>query len=185
MIILLFPLYLFSQKKTCSCAFRSIATVGTVAGESGVRPLLLLNGGITYGRYFSGIGTGFDSYRFNSIPVFADWRVNFGKNKTVFIYGNGGYNFPAGHSDKEINSFKTSDRMTGGLYMDAGFGYRVPLGGLHGISFSAGYSQKNIKWIKGYTYPCVSPPCVEEFYKYSYQFGRFVTKLSWELDWRK
>jgi hypothetical protein len=162
-----------------------MASVGMIGGESSVKPLFQLNGGITYGRYYSGIGIGFDPYRFNSVPVFADWRVNFGKSRMIFVYGNGGYNFPAGDPVNENEFFKTSDKMKGGLYIDAGMGYSVALGGWHKISFSAGYSQKNISRVKGYLYPCGPSPCNEEVVRYSYSLGRIVTKLSWEMDWKK
>jgi hypothetical protein len=113
--------------------------------------------------------------------VFADWRMNFGNTRSFFLFANGGYNFSYDNKNENNNVFKTTDRFYGGLYMDAGLGYRLRLNALHRLLFSAGYSQKNIVNEIGYTYPCFNPPCNEETFRYHYNLGRITGKLSWEF----
>ena len=181
-IAVLLPALSFSQGNTTSKGeIATITSVGLVAGESTAKPLFQLSAGVTFNRWFTGIGFGYDQYNFNSFPLFADWRMYFGKDRLGFFYVNGGYNFPAKGNRNESDFFKTTDRFSGGFYMDAGAGYRVRLGSLHRLLFSAGFSQKNLNNKVGFTYPCFIEPCPEEVYTYHYKLGRIVTKLSWEL----
>jgi hypothetical protein len=184
-ILLLWPVGLFAQSKTMvKPGWRSIATAGLTAGESGANPVFQLSGGITYGRFFNGIGMGYDSYEFNSFPVFADWRMSFGKQQLVFVYAMPGYNIP-GKFTREVNVWGSIDeKLKAGFYMDAGLGYRIPLGLLNRLSLSAGYVRKSVSHEKVYSYPCGIVPCSEtppDKYVYRYNYGLITTKLSWEL----
>lgn len=186
-IVLLFlPIGLLAQsKRTVKPGWRSIATAGFTAGESGANPVFQLSGGITYSRFFNGIGIGYDLYESNSFPLFADWRMGLGKQKLVFVYAMPGYNIP-GKFTKEVSGFRTvKERQIGGFYMDAGIGYRIPLGLLHRLSFSAGYVRKSFSHKKIYSYPCGIMPCIDppapDKYVYRYNYGLITTKLSWEL----
>ena len=186
-IVLLFlPIGLIAQnKKIVRPGWRSIATTGFTAGESGVSPVFQLSGGLTYGRFFNGLGTGYDLYEFNSFPIFADWRMSFGKQQLVFVYAMPGYNIPC-KITKEVSDFRTvTEKQTGGFYMDAGIGYRIPLGILNRLSFSAGYVRKSVSHKKAYSNPCGMVPCTEEpapdKYVYRYNYGLITTKLSWEF----
>jgi hypothetical protein len=181
-ILLLLPVTSFSQKeKTKGINLYTITSAGASGGESGIKPIFQLSSGVKFNRYVAGAGVAYDLYGFNSVPVFADWRMNFGNRKTLFLYANGGYNIPDDRKQEDNDLFKTGDKWKGGLYMDAGIGYRIRIGGLHHISFSAGYSQKNMIWQKTYAYPCFFPPCNEEINNYHYNLNRLVTRLSWEL----
>jgi hypothetical protein len=186
-IVLLFlPISLVAQqKKTIKPGWRSIATAGFTAGESGASPVFQLSGGITYSCFFNGIGIGYDLYEFNSFPLFADWRMSFGKQQLVFVYAMPGYNIP-GKFTKEVADFRTvAESQTGGFYMDAGIGYRIPLGLLNHLSFSTGYVRKSVSHEKIYTTPCGNiMPCTDpppDKYVYRYNYGLITTKLSWEL----
>ena len=180
-IILFLPIGLIAQnKKTSSTGWRTISSIGSVAGESDTKPVFQVSGGVVYGRYFTGIGIGYDMYQFNSSPLFADWRMSFGKRQIGFVYINGGYNFPG--SNKVENEFsKTTDQLKAGFYMDAGVGYRIPIGGLHRLSFSAGYSRKNVINRKVFVYPCLTGTCPEDIHEYKYSFARIIAKMSWEF----
>ncbi|HLG38574.1 MAG TPA: hypothetical protein VI461_02860 [Chitinophagaceae bacterium] len=179
-IAALFPLLSFSQDKHGS-GFNAIVSTGVVAGESAAKPLVQVAAGLNYDRYFMGVGLGLDPYYFKSIPLFADWRINFGKTRLAFVYANGGYNLPYNNKNAEDNFFKSTDRFNGGFYMDLGMGYRIRLSSYHRLLFSAGYSRKDISNKVGYTYPCLNPPCDEQITNYRYSLGRIVTKLSWEF----
>lgn len=177
----LFPVVSFSQDNSSRPHVHTNASVGISSGESAAKPLFQLVSGLSFDRWFTGIGAGLDQYNLKSIPLFADWRMHFGKTRSTFIYVNGGYNFPHNNKSTIVNYYKTTDHFYGGLYMDAGFGYRIRLGSWHRLSLSAGYSQKKINDKIGYTYPCLVPPCTEQIYIYHYDLGRIVTKVSWEI----
>ncbi len=180
-ITVLLPIQIFSQENSGRSRLHTIATVGMVAGQSTVKPLAQIEAGVSRDRLFAGIGAGIDQYRFKSIPLFLDGRWHFGKTRSVFIYGNGGYNIPFDNKSEYDNFFKSTDRFYGGLYFDAGFGYRVRLNASHRIMMSAGYSQKNMTNRITYSFPCFSPPCNESQDEFHYKLGRIVTKLSWEF----
>lgn len=185
-IILFWPMWLFGQERKMNGkpGWRSIATAGIAAGESGASPVIQLSGGMTYRRFFTGIGFGYDGYGYNSFPLFTNWNMDIGKRRLVFVYAMPGYNIP-GKFTKEVSSFRTViEKQVGGLYMDAGIGYRVPIGIFQRLSFSAGYSRKSIRHEKIYTTICGElGPCTEsgEKYRYRYHYGRLTTRLSWEI----
>ncbi|MEO8404788.1 MAG: hypothetical protein ABI480_09340 [Chitinophagaceae bacterium] len=176
-ILLLLPAFAFSQKVKAHV----ITSAGILAGATETQAVFSFTGGVAYKNYFTGIGIAYDRYRYNSIPVFADWRFNFGENKVVFVYLAGGYNFP-GSYQKEEEAFKTKDKMKGGLYTDAGLGYRFPAGKMHRFILSAGFSRKNMTWERKYTYPFTIPQQDNHsMYEYKLHFNRFETKFSWEI----
>ena len=186
-IVLLFlPFGLIAQdRQTGKPGWRSIASAGFTAGASGPSAVFQLSGGITYSRFFNGIGIGYDLYEVNSFPLFADWRMSFGKKQLVFVYAMPGYNIP-GKFKKEVSDFRTvAERQTGGFYVDAGFGYHIPLGILSRLSFSTGYARKSFSLKKIYTSPCGMIPCTDppppDKHVYRYNYGLITTKLSWEL----
>lgn len=160
-----------------------ITSVGLIAGESTAKPLYQLSGGLVFGRWFAGVGGGYDQYKFNTFPVFVDGRVSFGKKKPGFLYAHIGYNFPStGLKSREIWGFTIEDdRFDGGIYMDAGVGYRINLGRQHRLLFSVGYSRKHLGNTVEYVYTraCFPEPCDPTVYEYEYKLGRILMKLSW------
>ena len=173
----------YSQKPACSCSFQSIFSAGLAGGSSAAKPVIQLSAGAMFKKYFLGIGTGMDAYKFNSIPLFADVRRDFGKNNLVFLYTQGGYNFPFSN-DSESDWFsipRSIDKFNGGFYMDAGVGYRIYVKGSHRLLLSTGYSYKRLTNVIGYSHPCMAGPCPDEIYEYQYSLGRVVTKISWEF----
>lgn len=182
LIAVLFPALCFAQGKNSKGKITAITSAGFAAGEGTAKPLLQVTGGFTFDNWFTGVGVGIDNYRYNTIPLFADWRMNFGKTKLAFFYANGGYNFPGKYRGESDDIFlKSSDKLFGGFYMDAGVGYKVRLSPLHRILFSTGYSQKNTRTRVGQPTYCLVPPCPEQIYNYNYQLGRIVAKISWEI----
>lgn len=177
---LLWPLLSLAQTQKQPLKLGAIGSVGLATGQSNTKSLFQLSGGVKYSRFFTGVGIGYDTYEFNSVPVFVDWRVRFGKRQTGFLYANGGYNFP-GKYKEDTDFSKTEDGIKGGFYTDLGLGYRIPLGGLHRLAISAGFSQKNITQRKVFVFPCLTGDCPEDTREYKYRFNRIVAKLSWEL----
>src|SRR5262245_59993792 len=100
LILVLLPLCVLAQeKKTGAKYFRSIASAGVAGGQTGIDPIFDLSGGITYSRYYTGIGIGFDSYQFDAFPIFADWRMGFGRKQLLFAYASPGYVIPEQHEN--------------------------------------------------------------------------------------
>ncbi len=181
LLLLFLPLSILAQnKKIAKTGWHTITSIGIVTGEANNKPVYQLSGGLVFGRYYIGIGLGYDTYQYNSFPLFADWRMGFGRRNSGFLYANGGYNV-AGNIKNENEFSKTKDESKGGFYMDAGIGYRIPTGSLHRFSVSAGYSHKKIRRQKTFIYPCFAGNCPEDVYDYRYNFGRIVAKMSWEL----
>lgn len=183
-LLLLLPLIAITQNNAQKhdVVFITTGSVGIIGGESDVKPLLQLVSGIKYKKYSAGAGFGLDEYRFRSLPLFAHLRMHFGRKQAVFIYTDGGYNFPS-NVKSENEGFKTTDKYKGGLFIDLGLGFRIiDFAKWHSLLFSAGYTYKQIRNITGYTYPCFAPPCSEEIYRYNYGLGRITAKLSWNLE---
>jgi hypothetical protein len=181
-IILLVPLCLSAQTRKSKTGWRVISSVGLLAGETDTRPTFQLSGGVMKKRHFFGAGIGYELYRFNTLPVYADWRMDFGRRRGGFIYGNAGYSI-AGHQKKTEEFFPVSVSYKGGIFMDAGIGFKLRLGSMNRLGFSAGYSRKDFKHIKRFPAPCFDGNCPEDKTVLNYNLGRIVAKLNWELGY--
>lgn len=173
-----------NKKATDNVWLQTIGSAAIVGGQSGVKPVFQLVSGIRKSIYFAGIGVGYDNYLYKSLPVFADMRIDFSKKQIVFAYGDLGYNIPVGLKTS-TDVFKTTDLYYGGIYIDAGLGYRHKINNKNNFLFSFGYTLKDINKKEGYTYPCINPPCTENISYYKYRMGRVVTRVSWEFGWTK
>lgn len=188
-ILLLSAIPLSAQnKKDVKPGWRTITAAGLSAGKSETGAIFQLSGGITYGRWFNGIGIGYDNYYFNSFPLFADLRMSTGKRRLIFVYINPGYTIP-GEFKMDVdfsNGLGTiTNKLEGGFYMDAGMGCRIPLGAMHRLSLSGGYISKSMVHKKTFiSPPCGMEPCPNEdtpdISVYRYRFGLLTAKLSWE-----
>jgi hypothetical protein len=167
----------FSQDKT---KLRVLASVGIMGGESEARPVYQLGAGLAFGRYYLGAGFGQDRYKFKSLPLFGDFRIDFGAKRLLFTYINAGYNF----SEKIKEEFawqQTSFSQSGGVYFDGGLGYRLALGKKNKLLFSAGYSRKDISLNRTFKTICITENCPDAISRTKYSLGRVSTKISWEL----
>jgi hypothetical protein len=181
-ILLLLPFGLFAQNKTVSKpGWRMTTATGLVTGETNTRAVFQISGGLVYRHHFAGIGFGYDMYGFNSFPLFAGWNMDFGRKRIGFLYAHAGYSLP-GHYKKDEEFSKTADRLRGGFYMDAGIGYRFHLGSFNHLSFSAGYSRKDLTHKETFTF-CTTGDCAPDIHEYKYRYGRMIAKLSWELGY--
>lgn len=177
------PLFCFGQsRENGKAGFRSIMAAGAMIGETRTKAFLQYSGGLEYDRYFTGIGIGYDAYRLNTIPVFADWRMNFGPRRVLFVYANVGASFAANIQKEEKTEYSRGFSRPG-LYTDGGFGYRIPLGHSQRISFSVGHSFKRITDVHEFSYPCGMVPCNQPVITnaYRYNFNRIVFKTGWEF----
>lgn len=174
LLLFLAPIALMAQKKEKGLGWKLISSVGVTAGESASTPAFQLSGGATFDQYFAGVGIGYDKYANSSLPVFADGRISFTKKQLVFAYLQLGYNFRVGKYDEDTLMSK-QDRLVGGFYGETGLGYRIPLGGFHFLSFSAGYSHKEMKRDK------IAEVDYFGEYHYRYSYNRIAFRLSWEF----
>ena len=128
-----------AQKKTV--LFRSTLQAGLLEGERGTAFQWHTVNGIQYKTWSAGLGVGLDYYHTRSIPFFLNLRKALGKGEsTPFVYASGGYHFPwLRESDKYLGTVEA----TGGLYLDAGVGYQLPVLKKSALFFSLGFSQKN------------------------------------------
>lgn len=136
------------KNKFSSSAFSSIVQAGILEGNAGKTygQLQLING-IQKSKWFYGLGLGIDYYGSKrSIPIFVDIRrdVLAGKN-TLFIYADGGYNVSWLRDDEKVFFMETSYKARGGLFYEAGVGYKVILKNKVALGLSAGYSFKEQK----------------------------------------
>ncbi len=184
-ILLLLPFSLTAQKnQNLKPGWRMIAAAGFSAGESGTGAVFQLSGGVSYKSYFTGIGMAYDRYEYNSFPLFADLRKSFGNRQLMFVYALPGYAF-RGKFSREANFEwrRVEEKVRGGFYMDAGMGYKIPLGLRYRFVFSAGYVRKSVTHDKKYIPLCNGEPCPNgnpDIYKFRYHYGLITTKLSWE-----
>lgn len=182
-LLLLLPFVATAQeKKEVAKRWSSIGSLGLVVGESGGHPAFQLSSGYNFHQFFTGIGLGYDHYLFRSIPVFADLRYKFGRKKVGFVYGAAGYNFPLHYKESEEWA-KTGESYKGGLYVDAGIGCRWPVGKIHRLLLSTGFTQKSIRQQKTFVFPCFTGNCHETRYDQHYSLGRLTAKLSWEIGY--
>ncbi|MFI5185866.1 MAG: hypothetical protein ACHQF0_04030, partial [Chitinophagales bacterium] len=96
--------------------FHSINNVGLLEGQSGSAFQLQTINGIQHKSWLIGVGSGFDFYRYRTIPLFADVRKEFGKNSNkIFVYADVGTNF-YWKSDKDVKQFYPDDKFKNGFY---------------------------------------------------------------------
>jgi len=165
---------LTAQKK--SVQFNSINLFGIVGGEGQVNSAFQTINGIKLSNWFSGIGIGIDNYRYKTLPLFIDGRWYLSHEKSGFIYGDIGYNFPMKNKPgKEIYYYNTYD-FTGGIYTDFGIGYQVFLNKNASLLFSLGHSYKKLQDKIGVTTCPVLGSCFVDYSKYNYEFGRMILK---------
>lgn len=156
------------SKQASSIKFQSNLQSGILIGESYTSPAFTISAinGIQCGSWFTGIGIGIDYYALRSVPLFFDVKKNLSKKaNTSFLFADVGYNFYRPNYHQAYT--------TGGLYYEAGVGYKFSLKNKMGLGFSAGYS---VKTIKGY-----GPIDYFETPTYEYKFRRVSIKLNWWL----
>lgn len=177
------PVALLAQEKRSKMQWRSIASAGLIAGRTGNEPMFQLSGGLKFHKFYTGIGTGYDGYKFKSFPIFIDLRCSPGKNQQLFFYGLGGYHFTEKNVDKE-EWLKVSDRLKGGFYADAGLGYFVAAGKRSRFAMSAGLTYKNLSRVKLFApVTCITGDCENDVFKLRHKLGRLTAKLSWEFGY--
>jgi hypothetical protein len=73
-------------QKNAAWQFHSINQLGLLEGQIGSAFQIQTINGAQYKSWFGGIGIGLDYYRFRSIPLFLDFRKDFGKKISSFLF---------------------------------------------------------------------------------------------------
>ena len=105
--------------------FHSFNTFQVLNGKTTTSLALNSVNGFQIGKFFSGIGVGFDYYYHVSVPLFIEARLDLAKRKgKLQIFGNGGLNFPFSSQNKKFES-KPGGYKTGSLF-GGGLDYLIP-----------------------------------------------------------
>jgi hypothetical protein len=150
--MLLFVCYLvctgvFAQQKKSEPAnlfrYKAITQLAYMAGNTSGGAAFQLINGVTYNKWYAGAGVALDYYRYRSFPVFADVRYHFSeKRNSIFVYADGGVHIPW-QNKEQVNGIDS--KLSGGLYTDAGFGYKINQKNGNALVISFGYSHKKVK----------------------------------------
>ncbi len=176
-LVFLFQTAIAQEKKKTNYRFHAMGSIGVLAGQSMPKPFAQFSSGMVFKKYYAGIGFGYDAYRFISYPVFVEGRMQIGNKQQGFIFSGLGYNFPGKNEKNDEDPWANSSTYTGGAYLDLGLGFKP----WRHISFSAGFSYKEMRNTSTYVYPCLVAPCPEDKSKTFYGLGRILAKMSVEL----
>lgn len=171
-----FLMHCSASSQVSKTSFHSINTIGVLQGQ--VRESLLFQSvnGMKYKKWFAGIGLGSDYYQYHTYPLFLDARKHFGKYCKFLLYADGGYNFSAKNvPGKEVGNY-SSYHFIGGMYSDAGMGYRSKINHKYALLITFGFSYKAMQDNVTLAYPCTDGPCKVDYHKYKYGDGRLVVK---------
>ena len=167
--------------------FHSINSVGLLEGETGSAFQLQTINGVNYKSWFAGVGLGLDFYRLRTIPLFADFRKEFGKSSNmIFVYSDVGINF-SWVTDQQKTSNVQNDKFNNGFYGDWGLGYKVLVTKKNNLLLSLGYSYK--KTVETYD-PLYYNPGIfygqgtqpnDQTQKINYSLNRLSIKIGWEF----
>lgn len=163
--------------------FSTDNSLGLLVGASAQAPVIQTINGVSFGRWFTGIGTGLDWYHTRSIPLFFHTARYFPlqeRRKLVFSSGIG-LNFPwIGQGMRNGGWGSTDWKYDTGLYWNAGFGYRFPVGkNRDGFLLQLGFNQKVHKEEVTVVYPCFVPPCPESREAFRYTLRSLALRFGW------
>lgn len=172
------------QLKTEKIKFIATLQGGILEGQADkTAAQLQLLGGIKKNAWLISLGVGLDYYGTKrSLPLFIDFKNVIGKRKNApFIYAAAGYNFSWLRSNEKIVNWWTEPgKEKGGLFYDAGIGYKFSLKNKMAFGLSAGYSYKEqteiVQPFSSCDF-CVPPQELPKPETYKYQFRRIGIKL--------
>ncbi len=164
-------------------AFHVISSLGVANGSKGMAYLLQAVPGILFHNSFAGVGIGIDDYKMRSVPLFLDFRQEFGRrSRNLFVYADAGCNFDwLTEKDKtEEDQWYGNLNFRGGIYYDAGLGYNIHFSRKDVMLFSIGYSVKEMH-AKGSAWNCTSNGCSMTPTTLNYHMPRLALKAGWRF----
>ncbi|MEO5995740.1 MAG: hypothetical protein ABIN89_03465 [Chitinophagaceae bacterium] len=175
-----------AQDKSNKVRLQSVTNIGLLNGSKNSSFALQTILGGAYKNSFLGAGIGIDYYRFRTVPVFADLRHQFGSGpRKFFLYGDIGYNLDwltdKNKEQENIYSWSSTNNFKGGLYYDAGIGYKFALKNSDAFVISTGYTFKKLKNKTPETRCPFLGTCSMEIDTYKYYLSRWVIKAGWSF----
>jgi len=175
----------FGQEKNTAYKFHSINNISLINGDNGVSTGLQSINGFQKGNLFAGVGIGLDYYLYRTVPLFADFRYEFGKTKNKFFaYADGGINFDwveEGYSDGPIfiwDGSRNTSEFHNGAFTDLGLGYMVGSKKRGGLVLSLGHSYKSLEKTVSYLDWRTQETITDV---YNYNLNRIVLKVGWKF----
>jgi len=143
-----------AQQIKSKAAFSVSAQTALLNGDNHVNGQFLMSAGFKKSGWFIGAGSGFDYYKYRTVPVFADVKKYFGKgNRQLFVYANAGTNvaWPTANQ-KNLRtgagwwgwSSPSNSLFKNGIYTDLGVGYTLFNSKHRGFFTALGYSTKTL-----------------------------------------
>jgi len=186
-LVLLMPVTLvsFGQKKNATYKFHSINSISLINGDNATTGGLQSINGFQKGNLFAGVGIGLDYYLYRTVPLFADFRYEFGKTKNKFFaYADGGVNFDwveEEYNDGPIfiwDGSRNTSEFHNGAYTDVGLGYMVGTKKGGGLVLSLGHSYKSLEKTISYQDWRTQETITDV---YNYNLNRIVLKVGWKF----
>lgn len=168
------------RKNSVQYTFHSFNEAGMLIGKN--KNALLLNSvnGFEKGKWFAGLGMGYDGYIHRSFPIFA--QVNFDlftKRNRLQLTASAGVNIAA-HYENE-NLISSSSNFENGFYYAGGVQYLIPLQ-RDAIYFSAGFTGKQmVQKDNNGTFNPVTGLLENGLSKVEYSFKRIYVKVGFRL----
>lgn len=170
----------FAQEKQAQASlkpvqFKTIVQSGLLAGSSGEGAVLQAIHGVQWKNFYAGVGAGLDFYMQRGVPIFADIRYRFSKQrKSFFVYTDAGVHVPWIKRPEERNILS----QDAGLYTDVGIGFQLATKKSDAFLFSAGYSYKHVaETQEGFSWQPWPQPAGQNDLRYDYHFNRIVIKF--------
>ena len=186
-LVLLIPVTLvsFGQKKNATYKFHSINSISLINGDNATTGGLQSINGFQKGNLFAGVGIGLDYYLYRTVPLFADFKYEFGKTKNKFFaYADGGVNFDwveEEYNDGPIfiwDGSRNTSEFHNGAYTDVGLGYMVGTKKGGGLVLSLGHSYKSLEKTISYQDWRTQETITDV---YNYDLNRIVLKVGWKF----
>jgi hypothetical protein len=173
-------LLVFAQNKI---KFSTQNYMGILAGGSETNIQLQTINGISFHKWFTGIGTGIDWYYQRSIPVFltAERGFRVAARKNIYFSSSAGVNFPwkNNYYNDDWWGFTNSETHTG-FYWNTGFGYKINIGKQNdAVLLHFGYSNKFYKETVTSNNPCLVAPCPVNTESFKYNLRTLSVKLGY------
>lgn len=162
-------------------AFHALANIGLLEGSHSSSFQLQLVNGLSWKGWFAGVGTGIDYYFMRSIPLTVYLERNLSATVPIFLYSAGGVHFIWQRDLGDDFTWNGDHEFNTGLYYDAGFGYRFPVGNRSAIRLSLGYSEKKYKETRTFPNWMSWPSTAMQTEVYRYQLQRLSVKAGFQF----
>jgi len=187
LLLLLMTTAITAQLDRAKTGYYLIPQIALLNGDNLVSAQVQLTGGIEKKGWGIGIGAAIDYYKVRTVPLFADLRTYFGKQRLLFSYLNLGGNIAWPLESQVSYQWQPGGYRQGsfsnGLYTDLGIGYAFHGKNNRGLVMSLGYSIKTISETYQEAVYRDFPPYIREFYdrKLTYQLNNVVLRCGFRF----